>query len=136
MRIALTTALILALGAACASEHAARQSPQQAAESFLLLIDQGNYRQSWSEASAWLRDNVDAEQWAEHAGSYRNPLGTVQSRSLDSIEFQDSLEEMPDAEYAFAIFDSTLADGGSATEMVGLMLDDDETWRVIGYQTH
>ena len=128
--------LVLALIAACASnETDPVQSPQSAAEAFLSLIDQGNYSESWNEASTWLQDNVDADQWAEHAGSYRRPLGIVDQRKFNSIEYQDSLEEMPAGQYAFVFFDSSLADDGSASEMVGLMLDDDSVWRVIGYQT-
>ena len=128
--------LILALVAACTSDEIkSRDSPQSSAEAFLLLIDQGNYQESWSEASAWLQDNVDANQWAEHAGSYRQPLGIVHDRELNSIEFHDSLEDMPAGDYAFVIFDSSLADNGKTSEMVGLMLDDDSMWRVIGYQT-
>ena len=136
MRKAVTLGLILAAAAACTNDKVANDSPQPAAEAFLLLIDQGKYQQSWSEASAWLQDNVDADQWAEHAGSYRKPLGIVDGRKLASIEFQDSLEEMPPGKYAFVIFESSLADDGSTSEMVGLMLDNESTWRVIGYQTY
>ena len=135
MRKTVMVGLILAVVVACAGDNGAHDDPQVAAEAFLLLIDLGNYQESWSEASEWLRDHVDADQWAEHAGSYRNPLGIVDSRKLDSIEFHDSLEDMPAGDYAFVIFDSVLADGGSASEMVGLILDDGATWRVIGYQT-
>jgi len=134
MRTTIMLGLLLAIVAACTSDEI-QTSPQSAAEAFLLLIDQGNYQESWSEASTWLRDNVDANQWAEHAGSYRNPLGIVEDRELNSVEFQDSLEDMPAGSYAFVIFDSSLADNGSTSEMVGLMLEDDSTWRVIGYQT-
>ena len=135
MRITVMVGLILALVVAYASDKVIHDSPQAAAEAFLSLIDQGNYQESWSEASQLLRDNVDAEQWAEHAGSFRKPLGIVDSRKLDSIEYQDSLDDMPVGDYAFVIFNSALADGGSTSEMVGLMLDDEATWRVIGYQT-
>jgi len=128
--------LILATVAACAGgEIKANHSPQSAAEAFLLQIDKGNYQESWAEASTWLRNNVDAEQWAKHAGSYRQPLGTVRHRNFKSIEFHDSLEDMPAGDYAFVFFDSSLANNGSASEMVGLMLDADSMWRVIGYQT-
>ena len=136
MQKALLLGLILALVAACSSDPIeAGHSPQSAAEAFLLLIDQGNYQESWEEASAWLRNNVDAEQWGKHAGSFRQPLGAVEHRKFKSIEFHESLEDMPVGKYAFVFFDSSLADNGKASEMVGLMLDDDSMWRVIGYQT-
>lgn len=135
MREAVILGLMLAIVAACTSDEI-ETSPQLAAEAFLSLVDQGNYQESWSEASTWLRDKVDANQWAEHARGYRQPLGIVEGGKLNSVEFHDSLEDMPAGSYAFVFFDSTLADNGSTSEMVGLMLDDDATWRVIGYQTH
>lgn len=112
------------------------ESPQSAAEAFLTLIDQDNYQESWTEASAWLRKNVDAAQWAEHAGRSRQPLGIVTSREFKSVEFEDSLEDMPAGKYAFVFFSTTLSNDRSVSEMVGLMLEDDSSWRVIGYQTH
>ena len=136
MRKAVILGLMFAFVAGCTSEESGTdESLRSAAEAFLLLIDQGDYEESWAEASTWLRNNVDANQWAEHAGSFRRPLGIVDYREFNSIEYHDSLEDMPPGDYAFVIFDSTLADNGSASEMVGFMLDDDATWRVIGYQT-
>lgn len=136
MRKVLALGLLLTLSAAYANDEVvAEKSPRSAAEAFLLLIDQGNYQESWEEASPWLRKNVDANQWAEHAGSFRRPLGIVNGREFASVEYHDTLEDMPAGNYAFVFFDSSLADNGSASEMVGLMLDDDSIWRVIGYQT-
>ena len=110
------------------------QAPRAAAEAFLSLIDQGNYQESWTQASAWLRGKVDADQWAEHAGGFRQALGEVSYRRVASLEMQDSLDEMPAGKYAFVHFDTSLANDGSAVEMVGLILDEDSVWRVIGYQ--
>ena len=136
MRKALLLGLILAMIAACTSDEIeANHSPQSAAEAFLLLIDQGDYPESWANASSWLQDNVDAEQWAKHAGSYRQPLGAEVRREFKSVEFHDSLEDMPAGKYAFVTFDSSLRDNGNASELVGLILDADSMWRVIGYQT-
>lgn len=136
MHKAVTLGLMLALLAACTSDEVTPdESPQTAAEAFLSLIDQGDYQEAWTEASTLLRNNVDADQWAEHAASYRQPLGVVNHRVFKSVEFHDSLEDMPAGDYAFVFFDSTLSEDGSVSEMVGLMLDDDLTWRVIGYQT-
>ena len=136
MRIILTLMLALGLAVSCAAEeNRPEESPRAAAKAFLALIDQDNYQESWKEASAWLRHNVDANQWAEHAGRIRRPLGAVSHRTFRSVELEDASEDMPEGTYAFVFFDTILEDGGSASEMVGLMLEDDSTWRVIGYQT-
>ncbi len=137
MRRITVLGLMIVLVAACSGDEIdTDNSPLSAAEAFLSLIDKGNYAESWAEASPWLRANVDANEWAEHAGAYRQPLGNISDRELNSIEFQDSLEDMPAGEYAFVVFDTSLADDGSTIEMVGLKRDEESVWRVIGYQTH
>ena len=137
MRNIIMLVMIFGLIAACANNDVnTEETPQAAAEAFLLLIDQGNYQETWSEASAWMRKHVDVNQWTEHAGSIRQALGNVDHREFHSIEFHDALEDMPAGNYALVYIDSSLGNDGSASEMVGLMLDDDSSWRVIGYQTH
>ena len=136
MRFIVKLIFVLAFVAACiGEENRTNESPQSAAESFLSLIDQDNYQESWAESSAWLRANTDAIEWAEHAGRIRKPLGVVSERAFNSVELEDALEDMPEGNYALVFFDTTLEDGGTASEMVGLMLEDNLTWRVIGYQT-
>lgn len=136
MRRILTLMLVLGLAVACAVEKTKpEESPQAAAKAFLALIDQDNYQESWREASGWLRNKVDAIKWAEHAGRIRRPLGVVSHRTVRSVELEDALEDMPEGNFAFVSFDTILEDNSSASEMVGLMLEVDSTWRVIGYQT-
>ena len=126
--------MISVLVNACVSDEIKSvESPQSAAEAFLILIDQGNYEESWAVTSALLRAKVEQDDWAKHLGNTRRPLGTLNHREVGSIEFHDSLEEMPDGEYAILIFDSSFANNDSASEVVGLVLDDESTWRGSGY---
>jgi len=136
MRLILQVILVLGFITACTGEeNTTNESPQSAAEAFLALIDQDKYQESWAEASSWLRSKSNAIEWAEHAGRIRKPLGVVSHRAFISVELEDALEDMPEGNYAFVFFDTTLENSGSASEMVALMLEDDSTWRVIGYQT-
>lgn len=134
MRTRVLFGLVLALLSGCTSDTSAADSPEAAAMVFLELIDEGRYDETWSAASPWLQKQVDASGWAVHAGSSRQPLGNVNARSLQSVEYEDP-PDMPHGEYAFVIFDTLLEGDARATELVGLMLDDDSRWRVIGYQT-
>ena len=134
MRNIMKLILISVLISACVSDEIKSvESPQSAAEAFLISIDQGNYEESWPVASALLRAKVEQDDWAKHLGNTRRPLGTLNHREVGSIEFHDSLEEMPVGEYAILIFDSAFTNNGSASEVVALALDDDSTWRVVGY---
>ncbi len=128
--------VFLVLITACASDAPeVGTTPESAAQAFLSLIDQGDYQESWSEASSLLQSNVDANQWAEHAGGFRQPLGTVNQRAITDVEYVDSLEGMPAGEYAFVTFEGSSADDRRTYELVGLVLGDDSIWRVMGYQT-
>lgn len=135
MRTSILLGLLFALLSGCSSDTPAVDSAEAAAQAFLDLIDDGDYAQTWSEASPWLKEHVEAEEWAVHAGNYRRPLGNVSDRSLQSVEYDDAPEDMPAGEYAFVVFDTSLEDDASATELVGLMLDRESKWRVIGYHT-
>jgi len=136
MRLILNLILVLGFVGACTGEeNRTNETPQSAAEAFLVLIDQDKYQESWAEASTWLRSTSNAIEWAEHAGRIREPLGVVSHRAFNSVELEDALEDMPEGSYALVFFDTTLENSGTASEMVGLMLEDDSTWRVIGYQT-
>lgn len=136
MRLILKLILVFGFVGACTGEESrTNETPQSAAEAFLSLIDQDKYQESWAEASTWLRSKSNAIEWAEHAGQIRKPLGVVSHRAFNSVELEDALEDMPEGNYAFVFFDTTLDNSGTASEMVGLMLEDDSTWRVIGYQT-
>ena len=129
-----TLILISLFVSACATEQIRQQQAlESAAGAFLTAIDQGNYLETWSKASASIHAKVEQDDWAVHIGNTRRPLGSLNHRDVVSIELHDSLEEMPDGNYALLTFESSFANNGSASEVVGLALDDDLTWRVIGY---
>ena len=67
---------------------------------------------------AWLRDNVDAIQWAEHVRRIRRPPGVVRHRTFKFYELEEASEDMPQGTYAYVFFDTILDDNGSASEMV------------------
>ncbi|NNE36637.1 MAG: DUF4019 domain-containing protein [Rhodothermales bacterium] len=77
----------------------------------------------------------ERDRWSELATADRGRHLAEPARTLNSVELEDALQGMPEGNYAFVFFDTTLENSGTASEMVGLMLEDDSTWRVIGYQT-
>ncbi len=134
MRDATILVLIsLFFGGCTPAEITPQDAAETAAGAFLISIDKGNYQESWLDASILMRAKVAQEDWADHVSSTRQPLGVRKHRATDSIELLDSLEEMPDGKYALVAFTSTFSDNREATEVVGLVLDSESTWRVIGY---
>jgi hypothetical protein len=115
----------------------AQQKPEQmaqaSAESWLALVDAGNYAQSWQEAAQLFKNAVSPEQWAKMAQAAREPLGKLQSRKLKGAAYTTTLPGAPDGEYVVIRYDSSFEHKQAAVETVTPTLDKDGKWRVSGY---
>jgi hypothetical protein len=116
-----------------ASDQAAVDQATNAADGWLKLVDNGDYKQSWQQASALFRNAITDDQWARQVGSARKPLGALVSRKLKSAEYATSLPGAPDGKYVVIQYDSSFQNKSSAVETVTPMLDKDGQWRVSGY---
>src|SRR5882724_8253122 len=65
---------------------ASSPTPDDRARQWLILVDDKNYPQSWSEAAKAFQNRQKADAWAQDAAARRVPLGAVASRSLKSID--------------------------------------------------
>jgi hypothetical protein len=54
----------------------------EAAKSWLQLIDEGKYSESWAQAAEYFRNNVSEQQWTRALSGVRTPLGKVLSREV------------------------------------------------------
>ena len=104
-----------------------------AATAWLRLVDELEYRKSWSEASALLRAEVSQADWVSHLSNMRGPLGGLKQRAVTSSEFHESLDGVPDGQYAVFAYDSSFENREYATEIVALAQEANSSWRVIGY---
>jgi len=105
----------------------------EAAKTWLLLVDSGDYGQSWENAAAYFKGAVKKTQWEQSAKAVREPLGSVVMRSLKSTTYATSLPGAPDGKYVVIQFSSSFKNKADATETVTPMLDKDGQWRVSGY---
>ena len=129
----LFVAVILAL---CQSGRAAEKvevAATKSAESWLALVDQGQYGESWDAAAKLFQSAVARDKWKEAVGSVRNPLGKLVSRSLKSAEYKTSLPGAPDGKYVVIQFDSSFEHKKTAVETVTPMQEADDSWKVSGY---
>ena len=94
-RLMFATLLLLSAAAPAFSQAApAKRStitavtptPDDRARQWLVLVDDKNYAQSWSEASKTFQSRQKVDAWATDAGAKRAPLGAVASRGLKSID--------------------------------------------------
>jgi len=116
-----------------AADQAAVDEATKAADQWLKLVDNGDYKQSWETASTIFKNAVTEDQWAQQVGSARKPLGALVSRKLKSAQYATSLPGAPDGKYVVIQYDSTFQNKRAAVETVTPMLDQDGKWRVSGY---
>jgi hypothetical protein len=106
---------------------------QRAAESWLKLVDDGQYGASWEQAAKMFKGAVTKEQWMQAGRGAREPLGKLVTRKLKSRQYTEKLPGAPDGKYVVIQFDTVFAGKSSAVETVTPMLDPDGIWRVSGY---
>ena len=124
----------LAFGALVFAQDKDKTQPAMAAsDSWLKIVDAGNYAQSWDEASSVFKAAVTQKDWERQIKTVRDPLGAVVSRKIKGAQYTTSLPGAPDGEYVVIQYDSSFANKKSAVKTVTPMLDKDAKWRVSGY---
>jgi hypothetical protein len=127
---------LICSGASCRAgpkDQAAIDQATKAAETWLKLIDAGEYRASHEQAGSLFRNAVTEEQWTQKVGAVREPLGPLASRKLKTAGYYTSLPGAPDGQYVVIQYDSSFAHKQSAVETITPMLEKDGGWRVSGY---
>jgi len=116
-----------------AADEPAVAAASKAADSWLKLIDDGKYSESWTQTSAFFQKRVQQTQWTEQASAARDPLGSLTSRKLAGAHYTTSLPGAPDGRYVVLQYKSSFANKQSAVETVIPMREADGQWRVSGY---
>jgi hypothetical protein len=105
----------------------------ESAKSWLQLVDEGAYGQSWSQAAEYFRKNVSQEQWVKMVEPVRKPLGKVLSREVKNSTYTTEVPGAPDGKYVIIQFGTSFENKRSAVETVTPMLEPDGQWHVSGY---
>ena len=109
------------------------QSAISVAESWLGLVDQRQYAESWNTAAGYFKAFTTQDHWNELVSAVREPLGAVVSRELSLSEYKETLPGAPDGEYVVIQFSTTFEHKKEAIETITPMKDEDGKWRVSGY---
>ena len=104
-----------------------------ASDSWLALVDDERYDDSWTQACTFFRGVVPQEQWRRQAAGVRGPLGSVLSREVSSAEYTKKLPGAPDGEYVVIQYRTKFQNKADAIETVTPMRDQDGVYRVSGY---
>ena len=105
----------------------------EAAKTWLALIDEEKYGESWETAAVYFKNATTKEKWEQMLTAVREPLGKLVSRELKSKIYKKSLPGAPDSEYVVIQFTTSFENKKSGIETVTPMLDRDGKWRVSGY---
>jgi hypothetical protein len=105
----------------------------EASNTWLKLIDNGQYAKSWETAAEYFKNAISKKQWNQSLNAVRKPLGKVIKRDVKSKQYMTSLPGAPDGEYVVIQYDTSFENKKSAIDTVTPMLDKDGKWRVSGY---
>jgi hypothetical protein len=111
----------------------AEKKAVESAETWLALVDQEKYGDSWDSAAKYLQNAVGKDDFVKSLTAARKPLGKMKTRTLKSKEYRTSLPGAPDGEYVIIQFETSFENKKSGIETITPMLDKDGTWRVSGY---
>ena len=114
------------------SGRAADPPAPRDAQSWVAMVDRGDYGRSWSQAGALFKSHISAADWATQVGSARRPLGALVSRKLKDEKTTTALPGAPDGRYDVVQFDSEFANKKTAVETL-VMSQEPAGWKVDGY---
>jgi hypothetical protein len=132
-RLALLALLALVLQPPAIAAETPETEALEAAETWLALVDSGDYAKSWDAAAAYFKGAITKEKWGQALKGVRPPLGKVLSREVKAKQFATSLPGAPDGEYVVIQFETSFENKSTAVETVTPMKDEDGKWRVSGY---
>lgn len=99
-------------------------------QSWLKLVDNGRYADSWHDLAATFKQEVAQDQWVQELEGFRSPLGKRLERGRLSMT-RSSDPEIGD--YVIFQFESTFENKKSAGEAVSVIKSDDGSWGILGY---
>jgi Protein of unknown function (DUF4019) len=127
------TIICLLIGPIAVAHDKNTESAQKSAESWLAIVDKGDYAGSYDRAASIFKLAITKEEWLQKVRAARGPLGRVISRTLKRAQYETSLPGAPDGEYVVLQYDTSFENKRSAVETITPTLDKDAQWRVSGY---
>ena len=112
---------------------AAERIALEVAQAWLDLIDRGQYSRGWETAAKRLNIMTGRREFIRTLNDTRKPYGRVKSREVSSCKYTRSIPSGPDGQYVVVEYTTVFENTPRAAEVVTLMLDGDNQWRVLGY---
>jgi hypothetical protein len=132
-KIALLSLLLSCLFVRLAVAQDAEDKARFAAEQWIVLVDDGQYDQSWTEASKMFQSTTTKEDWNKKAQGERDSLGSRLARKLKEIKPMNSVKGLPAGQYVQVKYQSSYSNKKQALETIVAILEGDGNWRVASY---
>ena len=132
-RLMMTFTIVCSLVGVIAMAQDKNEAAKKSAESWLAVVDKGDYAASYDEAASIFKLAITKEDWLQKVRAARGPLGKMISRKLKLMQYETTLPGAPDGEYVVIQYDTSFENKRSAVETITPTLDKDGQWRVSGY---
>ena len=133
LRLILVPCLLAVWSLPAYAQSESTDEAQKAAESWLALVDEGKYGESWDEAAAFFKKQLPKQKWEGMLNQVRAPLGKTQSRKLKGAKYTTELPNAPKGEYVLIQYETSFETADSTVETITPMKQEDGSWRVSGY---
>lgn len=125
--------LVTMLGVPGLHAQGTDQAAQAATETWVALVDQGQYAASWQTAASQFRTAVSQQKWSDAVQTARGPLGALKTRTIKSTTPTKTLPGAPDGDYVVTQFNTVFDNKAATLETVAVVHEPDGQWRVVGY---
>jgi hypothetical protein len=132
-KVALIALLALLAAPAVMAQNTKTEAAQKSAESWLALVDKGDYAASYDQASNSFRSALTKDKWVDTSKAVRSPLGKLVSRKLQNAQYTTQLPGAPDGEYVVIQYQTSFENKQEAVETVVMQLEKDGQWKASGY---
>lgn len=104
-----------------------------AAKSWVDLVDQGRYGESWDTASSLLKRTMSKAEWQRVLDATRKPLGAVASRTIADQRMAPNPKGLPPGDYMVLLYSTAFTAKPKGKELITMEKGSDGQWRVMTY---
>ncbi|NBQ67702.1 MAG: DUF4019 domain-containing protein [Nitrosomonadaceae bacterium] len=126
--------LLFCTGTGYAQEDNILEKVESSARAWLKLVDSGDYKDSWENASPLFKGKTPEGAWIKSITAIRTPRGAMNARYIATAGATKSLSGFPDGEYIVLQFYTTFGEKGLALETITLAKAKDDTWQIADYE--
>ena len=131
--VVLASLKLAPLAAQQPQDSAAVQLALSATTTWLALLDQGKYEQSWDAAAPAFQSAVTKTAWTQALSQARGPFEPFGARTLLGTRYAETLPGAPPGPYVVVQYQTKVAGDRQVVETITPMRTPDGSWRVSGY---